>query len=97
MGKNSEESKPVNRTPWQLWLPLGLLAIYRYAISPLMGPRCRFYPTCSQYAEEAYKNFGSIKGTWLTIKRLLKCHPWHEGGVDLVPDGKPLTTAKKDV
>lgn len=97
MVENSEKSEPVKRKSWLLWLPLALIAFYRYFISPLLGPRCRFYPTCSQYAEEAYKQFGLIRGTQLAIKRVLKCHPWHEGGIDLVPDNKSLTTVKKDV
>lgn len=59
---------------------------YRYFISPLLGSRCRFYPTCSAYAEEAYQNVGLIKGSYLSIKRLLKCHPWHQGGIDLPPN-----------
>jgi len=90
MAENSEESSsPKGKIkPISLWLPLGLIAFYRYIISPLLGPQCRFYPTCSHYAEEAYTRFGLIKGSYLTIKRLLKCHPWHHGGIDLVPDDK---------
>lgn len=68
------------------WPVLGLIALYRYAISPLIGQRCRFYPTCSEYAETAYRRFGFIKGSVLSTKRLCKCHPWHEGGIDLVPE-----------
>jgi len=68
------------------WPILGLITIYQYIISPLIGPRCRFYPSCSKYAQTAYQRFGLIKGSLLSIKRLGKCHPWHEGGVDLVPD-----------
>ena len=58
---------------------------YRLLISPLLGPRCRFYPTCSQYALDALRQYGVIKGGWLAIKRIGKCHPWHSGGVDPVP------------
>jgi putative membrane protein insertion efficiency factor len=76
----------INR--YLLWLPLGLIKFYQYIISPLLGPRCRFYPCCSQYAETAYQRFGLFKGTLLSIKRLGKCHPWHEGGIDLVPDNE---------
>ncbi|PHM34420.1 membrane protein insertion efficiency factor YidD [Xenorhabdus szentirmaii] len=54
-------------------------------ISPLLGPRCRFNPTCSQYGIEALRRFGMIKGSWLTVKRVLKCHPLHKGGDDPVP------------
>jgi hypothetical protein len=64
-----------------------LLAIrgYQIALSPFFGTQCRFYPTCSHYAAEAIVTHGSLKGTWLTVKRILKCHPWHTGGVDPVP------------
>ncbi len=63
-----------------------LLLVYRYAISPLIGPRCRFYPSCSAYGIEALGRFGFLRGSWLTVRRLVRCHPWHEGGVDLLPD-----------
>jgi putative membrane protein insertion efficiency factor len=64
-----------------------LLAIrgYQIALSPFFGTQCRFYPTCSHYAAEAITTHGALGGTWLAIKRVLKCHPWHEGGVDPVP------------
>ncbi|MCL1632210.1 membrane protein insertion efficiency factor YidD [Sporolactobacillus sp. CPB3-1] len=63
-----------------------LIRLYQKFISPLTPPTCRFYPTCSQYAVEALTRFGVIKGGWLTIKRLLKCHPFHPGGIDPVPE-----------
>lgn len=62
-----------------------LIRIYQKLISPLLGPSCRFQPTCSNYAIEAINLHGVIKGTWLSIKRVLKCHPLHEGGEDPVP------------
>ena len=62
-----------------------LIRIYQRIISPLFGPKCRFTPTCSQYAIIALRRFGLIKGGWLTVKRVLKCHPLHEGGEDFVP------------
>ncbi len=65
---------------------LFLIKLYQYWISPLMAPHCRFYPTCSSYAQEAITRYGAIKGGYLAIKRLLKCHPWHPGGVDPVPE-----------
>ncbi len=58
---------------------------YRYLISPLLGPNCRFYPSCSCYAEEAITLHGSMKGSYLAARRLLRCHPWHPGGYDPVP------------
>ncbi|KRG16109.1 membrane protein insertion efficiency factor YidD [Lederbergia galactosidilytica] len=65
---------------------LHLIRFYRKFISPLKPPTCRFYPTCSQYGLEAIQRFGAIRGGWLTIKRIGKCHPFHPGGMDPVPD-----------
>ncbi len=62
-----------------------LIRGYQLAISPLLGPRCRFYPSCSHYAIEAIETHGALRGMWLTIKRISRCHPWHEGGFDPVP------------
>ncbi|WP_062048149.1 membrane protein insertion efficiency factor YidD [Bacillus sp. JCM 19034] len=64
---------------------------YQRFISPLKPPTCRFYPTCSHYGLEAIKRFGAIKGTWLTIKRISKCHPFHPGGIDPVPEKEEKT------
>lgn len=63
-----------------------LIKAYRYAISPLLGYHCRFHPSCSSYALSAIERFGAIQGLYLAARRLLKCHPWHEGGLDPVPD-----------
>ncbi|WP_442595641.1 membrane protein insertion efficiency factor YidD [Neobacillus sp. D3-1R] len=65
---------------------IGLIRFYQVVISPLKPPSCRFYPTCSHYGLEAVTRFGPFKGGWLTIKRILKCHPLHPGGIDPVPD-----------
>lgn len=62
-----------------------VLRLYQYIISPLLGTHCRFYPSCSQYADTAIRRHGLLKGAYLTMRRLLRCHPWHEGGVDPVP------------
>lgn len=62
-----------------------LIRIYQWTLSPLLGPRCRFYPSCSQYALEAIERFGVMKGGWLAVARLARCHPWHAGGFDPVP------------
>jgi putative membrane protein insertion efficiency factor len=65
---------------------------YQLAISPLLGPRCRFYPSCSCYAHTAIERYGVLRGAWLGAKRLLRCHPFAEGGYDPVPDER-LTNA----
>lgn len=64
---------------------LGLVSGYKYAISPLLGNNCRFEPSCSDYAVEALRRYGALKGTWLAVKRIGCCHPWHPGGYDPVP------------
>lgn len=66
-------------------LLLGLLSAYRYAISPLLGRNCRFHPSCSEYAVEAVERHGAIRGGWLALKRVGRCHPFHSGGYDPVP------------
>jgi putative membrane protein insertion efficiency factor len=63
-----------------------LVRAYQLCISPFLGQNCRFYPSCSQYAIEAINRHGSMKGGWLSAKRLCKCHPWHPGGLDPVPE-----------
>jgi putative membrane protein insertion efficiency factor len=66
-------------------LLLALLRAYQYAIRPLLGANCRFYPSCSDYAREAIERHGAGKGSWLTARRLARCHPYHPGGFDPVP------------
>jgi uncharacterized protein len=65
---------------------LAAVRFYQRAVSPTRPPRCRFVPTCSAYAVEALERHGAARGTWLALRRLAKCAPWHPGGVDLVPD-----------
>jgi putative membrane protein insertion efficiency factor len=65
---------------------------YRFILSPWIGNQCRFYPTCSHYAEDAINTYGLVKGAYLTIGRLLKCHPWHPGGLDPL-----IKTNKSDI
>ena len=64
---------------------LVLLRAYQYAIRPLLGANCRFYPSCSDYAREAIERHGAGKGSWLSARRLARCHPYHPGGYDPVP------------
>ncbi|MCZ2260712.1 membrane protein insertion efficiency factor YidD [Sporosarcina sp. G11-34] len=65
-----------------------IIKIYQKVISPLTPPSCRFYPTCSHYGLEAIETHGAAKGSWLAVRRISKCHPFHEGGFDPVPDKK---------
>lgn len=66
-------------------LLLALLRAYQYAVRPLLGANCRFYPSCSDYAREAIVRHGAGKGSWLAARRLARCHPYHPGGYDPVP------------
>lgn len=61
------------------------IRIYRYLLSPMLGPRCRYEPSCSVYAIEAIEEHGALKGSWLATKRICRCHPFHQGGYDPVP------------
>ncbi|HEV7616953.1 MAG TPA: membrane protein insertion efficiency factor YidD [Burkholderiaceae bacterium] len=70
-------------------LLLILLRAYKLGISPFLGANCRFYPSCSEYAAEAIREHGALKGSILAAKRLGRCHPWHAGGVDPVPKKSP--------
>jgi hypothetical protein len=63
-----------------------LIRFYQVLISPLLGPHCRFHPTCSCYAHTAIERHGAVKGSWLAIKRIVRCGPWHPGGIDPVPE-----------
>ncbi len=63
-----------------------LIRAYQLIVSPWLGPRCRFYPSCSHYAHEAIGRFGALRGGWLALRRLGRCHPWHPGGIDMVPE-----------
>lgn len=74
-----------------------IIGLYRYLVSPFLGPSCRFTPSCSEYAQTAIIRFGVFKGGWLSIKRIGSCHPWHEAGYDPVPEKKPnlIKTSKE--
>jgi uncharacterized protein len=67
------------------WILLRLIDAYRLLLSPFFGQHCRFYPTCSSYAREAIEVHGSLKGSWLALRRIVRCGPWHPGGPDPVP------------
>ena len=66
-------------------LMLALIRGYQFLLSPWLGSQCRFYPTCSHYARQAIEDHGALRGAWLTLRRLARCHPWHPGGFDPVP------------
>ncbi len=65
-----------------------LIRLYKLVLSPLLGQNCRFHPTCANYAQDAIRIHGSLRGGWYAIRRILKCHPLHPGGFDPVPGGK---------
>jgi putative membrane protein insertion efficiency factor len=67
------------------YLLLALIRVYQYLFRPLLGANCRFAPSCSDYAREAVEKHGALKGAWLALRRILRCHPYHPGGYDPVP------------
>jgi putative membrane protein insertion efficiency factor len=71
------------------WLIITLIRGYRYLLGPWLGNHCRFHPSCSSYALTAVERFGAVRGGGLALRRLLRCHPWHPGGIDPVPDTEP--------
>jgi len=76
----------LQRINYLLSLPfLGLIRLYQLVLSPLLGPKCRYTPTCSHYAMEAIRKYGPLKGCWLAIRRIGRCHPWGGHGHDPVP------------
>ncbi len=81
---DAREDTPTRPGPlaWVLLLPVHA---YRWVLAPLLPPSCRFYPSCSEYAVEALTVHGAFRGSWLTLRRLVKCAPWHPGGLDPVP------------
>ncbi|MGN6474704.1 MAG: membrane protein insertion efficiency factor YidD [Mycobacteriales bacterium] len=74
---------------------IGLLHAYQRWVSPLFMPHCRYYPSCSSYAVTAVSRHGALRGGWLAMRRLSRCHPWHAGGVDPVPDSSNAVSTSK--
>ncbi|WP_119290265.1 membrane protein insertion efficiency factor YidD [Azohydromonas sediminis] len=74
---------------WPRQLLIGLVRAYRLLLSPWLGSACRFYPTCSAYSLEALERHGALVGSYLTVARVLRCHPWCDGGCDPVPESPP--------
>jgi len=72
-------------SPMSARVLIALVTAYRYALSPMLGRHCRFHPSCSAYAVEALERRGALRGAWLAVKRIARCHPWHPGGYDPVP------------
>ncbi|MEE9382385.1 MAG: membrane protein insertion efficiency factor YidD [Nannocystaceae bacterium] len=70
---------------WPAWLALRALRLYQLLVSPILGPQCRFYPSCSSYAMDCIACFGMVRGALLGAGRLLRCHPWCKGGLDFPP------------
>ena len=70
------------------WPLIGLVRLYQMTLSPIMGRHCRFQPTCSHYSVEALQTYGALKGSWLTVRRILRCHPFGGYGFDPVPERK---------
>ena len=75
---------------------IALIKLYRYAISPYLAPSCRYTPTCSSYAIEAVSRHGVFRGSWLAIKRIGRCHPWHEAGYDPVPEEHDANITRRE-
>lgn len=73
------------------YLFIGFVRFYQLVISPWMPNSCRYHPTCSRYSIEAFENHGALKGLWLTVKRISRCHPWGDEGYDPVPESKTKT------
>lgn len=88
METHNQKSQVSNKKGLNYWCSRLLILpirFYQYVISPWLGKNCRFHPTCSHYAIKSLEQHGPTKGLWLALKRMSKCHPWHQGGYDPVP------------
>ncbi|MGM0787572.1 MAG: membrane protein insertion efficiency factor YidD [Thermodesulfobacteriota bacterium] len=77
------------------YLFMFIIKAYQALVSPVIGARCRFYPSCSEYALESFRRYGSLRGGWLALRRLVKCHPFHPGGIDPVPEDRSFAAEGK--
>ncbi|KAA0013489.1 membrane protein insertion efficiency factor YidD [Billgrantia pellis] len=75
---------------------IGLVKLYQFTLSPLLGPRCRFWPSCSHYTAEAIRVHGPLRGGWLGARRIVRCHPGNHGGIDPVPGGPSEALCRED-
>jgi len=85
MSSRSGTTRPTGLAKALSWLLIGLVRAWQVALSTVLGPSCRFHPSCSAYAVEALERHGAWRGGWLVLRRLSRCHPFHEGGLDPVP------------
>lgn len=94
----NDPATPIPERSWPrriaAWPFLGAIYVYRVTLGPLLGGQCRFHPTCSQYGLDAYRLHGPIRGTWLTVRRLLRCHPFGGRGYDPVPLPRDISHPK---
>lgn len=88
VSRNTAALRALTALPGRLlaWPLIALIALYRYAVSPLLGINCRFQPSCSEYAREALLQHGLIRGSWLAARRIARCHPWGGSGYDPLPE-----------
>jgi uncharacterized protein len=91
----SQQDTNPTRPSWVGTVMVGAIRVYQRWISPALGPRCRFYPSCSEYALQAIKVHGAARGTWLAARRLVKCQPLHPGGIDHVPPATGRSRARR--
>lgn len=90
MSETTETARRRGPANWAAGVCIVLVRLYQVTLGPFLGGHCRFDPTCSAYAIEAFRTHGAIRGGWLTLRRLVRCHPWGGGGFDPVPPRKNL-------